>query len=57
MNTSTKNHVFANWREAAANAKKLLDEGEIDHDEYAKILARAKREAASVRKKPAGLAS
>jgi hypothetical protein len=36
--------TFDNWREAAANAKNLLDQGHIDFDEYGKILARAKKE-------------
>lgn len=46
----TKNHVFANWNEAAANAKKLMEQGEIDQDEYTKIVARAKKEGASTKK-------
>jgi hypothetical protein len=37
-------NVFKNWIEAASNAKNLLDRGEIDYDEYGKILARAKKE-------------
>jgi hypothetical protein len=41
---SSKDYVFANWREAAAHAKDLFGRGEIDMDEYGKILARAKNE-------------
>ena len=47
---STKDHVFRNWSEAAANAKKLMEQGEIDHEEYVKIMARAKKEGASAKK-------
>ena len=46
----TKDHVFRNWSDAAANAKKLMEQGEIDHDEYMKIMARAKKEGASTKK-------
>jgi hypothetical protein len=45
-----QDHTFANWREAAANAKGLLERGDIDLDEYNKIQVRAKKEAAAMPK-------
>ncbi len=34
--------AFNNWRKAAANAKDLLSQGQIDFDEYRNIMARAR---------------
>ena len=36
--------AFDNWRKAAADAKDLLSQGQIDFDEYRKIMARARAE-------------
>jgi hypothetical protein len=50
---SPPTYVFKNWIEAASNAKNLLDRGEIDHDEYGKILPRAKKEQSELGQAPA----
>ena len=46
-------NVFKNWIEAASNARNLLDRGEIDFDEYGKIMARAKKEQGELGQAPA----
>ena len=50
---SPPTYVFKNCIEAASNAKNLLDRGEIDFDEYGKIMARAKKEQGELGQAPA----
>jgi hypothetical protein len=45
-----QDYTFANWTEAANHAQELLKRGDIELDEYNKIQARAKQEAAAMPK-------